>query len=123
VIDARAALGAKEAFNLPSAVGRSHEPFGGARNQAKVPSWTTRLIPNALPDCRWHSLQWHTTTRNVPTEIAAGGRYIAPITAWLRYWVNGDKGAKDFFFGGNCKVCTNPWITPETNDMWKALKP
>jgi hypothetical protein len=60
---------------------------------------------------------------NVPTEIAPGGRYIGPITAWLRYWVNGDKGAKDFFFGSNCKVCTNPWITPETNDMWKTLKP
>jgi hypothetical protein len=60
---------------------------------------------------------------NVPTEIAPGGRYIAPITAWLRYWVYGDQGAKDFFFGANCKVCTNPWITPETNDLWKALPP
>jgi hypothetical protein len=60
---------------------------------------------------------------DVPTEIATGGSYIAPITAWLRYWVNGDQGAKDFFFGANCQVCTSPWITPETNDLWKALKP
>ena len=59
---------------------------------------------------------------DVPTEIGANGRYIAPITAWLRYWVNGDQGAKDFFFGDNCKVCSDPWITPESNDMWKALK-
>jgi hypothetical protein len=58
---------------------------------------------------------------NVPTEISTGGRYIAPITAWLRYWVNGDQGGKGFFFGANCKVCTSPWITPETNDLWKAL--
>jgi hypothetical protein len=60
---------------------------------------------------------------DVPTEIALGGQYIAPITAWLRYWVYGDQGAKNFFFGNNCKVCTSPWITPETNDLWKALKP
>jgi hypothetical protein len=59
---------------------------------------------------------------DVPTEIGANGRYIAPITAWLRYWVNGDQGAKDFFFGDSCKVCSDPWITPESNDMWKALK-
>jgi hypothetical protein len=23
-----------------------------------------RLIPNALPDCRWHSMQWHTARPN-----------------------------------------------------------
>ena len=23
---------------------------------------TTRLIPKALPDCRWHSRQWHTAS-------------------------------------------------------------
>jgi hypothetical protein len=58
---------------------------------------------------------------DVPTEISTGGRYIAPITAWLRYWVNGDQGARSFFFGADCKVCSSPWITPETNDKWKAL--
>src|SRR6201999_2349707 len=35
---------------------------------------------------------------DVISEIGAGGRYIAPITAWLRYWVNDDQGAKHFFF-------------------------
>jgi hypothetical protein len=60
---------------------------------------------------------------DVPTEIAMGGRYIAPITAWLRYWVNADQGAKDFFLGADCKVCSDPWIMPETNDKWKALMP
>ena len=58
---------------------------------------------------------------DVPTEISTGGRYIGPITAWLRYWVNGDQGAKHFFFGADCDVCKSPWITPESNDKWKAL--
>jgi dienelactone hydrolase len=58
---------------------------------------------------------------NVITEISGGGRYVAPITAWLRYWVNGDQGAKHFFFGADCDVCESPWITPEPNDKWKAL--
>jgi hypothetical protein len=57
---------------------------------------------------------------DVITEIAAGGRYIAPITAWLRYWVNGDDAAKRYFWGDNCEMCKSPWITPEPNDKWKA---
>lgn len=59
---------------------------------------------------------------DVPTEISTGGRYIAPITAWLRYFVNGDEGAKHFLLGADCDVCKSPWITPESNDKWKALK-
>lgn len=53
-------------------------------------------------------------------EISTGGRYIAPITAWLRYWVNGDQDAKRFFWGTDCEMCSSPWITPEPNDKWKA---
>jgi hypothetical protein len=59
---------------------------------------------------------------DVLTEISATGRYIAPITAWLRYWVNGDQDAKHFFWGDGCDMCKSPWITPETNDEWKAQK-
>jgi hypothetical protein len=58
---------------------------------------------------------------DVIEEIGSGGRYIAPITAWLRYWVNADEGAKHFFFGAGCEVCKSPWITPEPNAKWKAL--
>ena len=57
---------------------------------------------------------------NVLTELAASGRYVAPITAWLRYWVNGDQSAKSFFWGTDCAMCKSPWITPETNASWKA---
>jgi hypothetical protein len=57
---------------------------------------------------------------NVLTELAAGGRYIAPITAWLRYWVNGDDAAKRYFWGDACEMCKSPWIPPEPNAKWKA---
>jgi len=55
------------------------------------------------------------------SAIGPNTRYIAPITAWLRYWVNGDQDAKSFFAGANCKMCSSPWSTPEPNDKWKAL--
>jgi hypothetical protein len=57
---------------------------------------------------------------NVLTEISATGRYIAPITAWLRYWVNGDQDAKRYFWGDGCEMCKSPWIPPEPNAKWKA---
>ncbi len=57
---------------------------------------------------------------NVLSELSATGRYIAPITAWLRYWVNGDDDAKRFFWGADCEMCSSPWITPETNAPWDA---
>jgi len=63
---------------------------------------------------------------DVLTELAMGGRisassrYIAPITAWLRFWVNGDQNAKSFFWGTGCKMCSSPWITPEPNAKWTA---
>jgi hypothetical protein len=65
---------------------------------------------------------------NVLTELAMTAdiseetRYIAPITAWLRYWVNGDQEAKRFFAGGDCEMCKSPWITPEPNNKWSALR-
>jgi hypothetical protein len=54
------------------------------------------------------------------TTISPSARYIAPITAWLRYWVNGDEAAKRFFWGDNCEMCKSPWITPEPNAKWSA---
>jgi hypothetical protein len=55
------------------------------------------------------------------TTISPTARYIAPVTAWLRYWVNGDQDAKRFFWGSGCAMCKSPWITPEPNAKWKAL--
>lgn len=56
----------------------------------------------------------------VLNEIAAGGRYIAPITAWSRYWVNGNQATKRYFWGDSCEMCKSPWITPEPNAKWTA---
>jgi len=53
-------------------------------------------------------------------ELGASGRYLAPITAWLRYWVNGDDAAKQAFWGADCGMCASPWIAPETNALWEA---
>jgi hypothetical protein len=58
-----------------------------------------------------------------PTPVSASTRYAAPITAWLRYWINGDQGAKRFFWGDNCEMCKSPWIPPEPNAKWKAQAP
>jgi hypothetical protein len=55
-----------------------------------------------------------------PTPVSASTRYAAPITAWLRYWINGDQDAKRFFWGDNCEMCKSPWIPPEPNAKWKA---
>jgi hypothetical protein len=52
--------------------------------------------------------------------ISPTTRYVAPITAWLRFWLNGDQDAKRFFWGAACTMCSTPWVTPETNALWKA---
>jgi len=31
------------------------------------------------------------------------------IIAWLRYWIYNDQGAKRYFFGDDCVMCTSPW--------------
>jgi hypothetical protein len=33
----------------------------------------------------------------------------APAMAWLRLWVFGDQGGKDYFYGANAKLCESPW--------------
>jgi hypothetical protein len=53
-------------------------------------------------------------------SISASARYVAPITAWLRYWINGDQAAKRYFWGDGCEMCKSPWIPPEPNAKWKA---
>lgn len=55
------------------------------------------------------------------TTISPSARYIAPITAWLRYWAHADQTAKRFFAGSDCEMCKSPWIPPEPNAKWNAL--
>lgn len=42
-----------------------------------------------------------------------GGAERPPIVAWLRYWIYGDVGAKHYFYGNDCTLCTAPWEKPQ----------
>jgi len=46
-------------------------------------------------------------------EMNGGGEERKAILAWMRYWIYGDTGAEDFFFGANCKLCMSPWENPQ----------
>jgi hypothetical protein len=46
--------------------------------------------------------------------VLTGGRELAPTIAWLRLWVFGDQGAKPFFYGTDCKLCSAPWEMPQS---------
>jgi len=41
--------------------------------------------------------------------IGDAGQERAPAVAWLRYWVYGDQGARNYFFGDTCTLCASPW--------------
>jgi hypothetical protein len=42
-----------------------------------------------------------------------GGAERPAIIAWMRYWLNGDTGAKSYFYGDNCVMCASPWTNPQ----------
>jgi dienelactone hydrolase len=46
-------------------------------------------------------------------QNAGGGQERAAIVAWMRYWLNGDQGAKHYFFGADCVLCQAPWENPQ----------
>lgn len=46
-------------------------------------------------------------------EQNGGGEERPAIVAWMRYWVYGDEGAYDYFFGEDCKLCKAPWENPQ----------
>jgi dienelactone hydrolase len=46
-------------------------------------------------------------------QNAGGGDERPAIVAWLRYWLNGDQGAKHYFFGNDCVLCQAPWQNPQ----------
>jgi hypothetical protein len=47
--------------------------------------------------------------------ILTGGREYEPSIAWLRLHLFGDDGARDYFYGPDCKLCASPWITQRKN--------
>jgi dienelactone hydrolase len=48
-----------------------------------------------------------------------GGVERPAIIAWLRYWIYNDQGAKHYFYGTDCVMCTNPWTNPQRKN-WPA---
>jgi hypothetical protein len=46
-------------------------------------------------------------------EQNGGGEERPAIVAWMRYWVYGDEGASDYFFGDDCRLCQAPWENPQ----------
>lgn len=45
--------------------------------------------------------------------INSAGPERGPVVAWLRLWAYGDPGAKQFFYGNDCVLCTSPWTNPQ----------
>lgn len=35
------------------------------------------------------------------------------MIAWLRYWIYGDQGARKYFFGEDCVLCSAPWTATQ----------
>jgi len=46
-------------------------------------------------------------------QNATGGVQRPAIIAWMRYWINGDTGAKSYFYGDDCVMCKAPWTNPQ----------
>ncbi|MBN1759620.1 MAG: hypothetical protein JW863_14935 [Chitinispirillaceae bacterium] len=46
-------------------------------------------------------------------ESNGGGEERKAITAWMRYWIYNDTGARNFFFGDDCVLCKSPWQNPK----------
>jgi hypothetical protein len=42
-----------------------------------------------------------------------GGVERPAIIAWMRYWIYNDAGAKRYFYGNDCVMCTSPWVNPQ----------
>lgn len=45
-------------------------------------------------------------------ERNGSGEERKAITAWMRYWIYNDTGAKNYFFGDDCVLCKAPWENP-----------
>jgi dienelactone hydrolase len=45
-----------------------------------------------------------------------GGVERTAIIAWMRYWVNGDTNARNYFWGTSCVLCKSPWMDYKTKN-------
>lgn len=42
-----------------------------------------------------------------------GGLEGTAVIAWLRFWINNDTGAQNYFYGADCVLCGSPWVNPQ----------
>jgi hypothetical protein len=64
--------------------------------------------------------QGHLTV--IPDQLQPGKPEFIAMTAWLRYWVNGDENAKSYFWGPDCVMCQDSSWTLQGNALWDALQ-
>jgi hypothetical protein len=46
-------------------------------------------------------------------ESNGGGEQRPAIVAWMRLFIYGDTGARRYFYGNDCVLCTTPWQNPQ----------
>ena len=46
-------------------------------------------------------------------ESNGGGEQRPAIVAWMRLFIYGDTGARRYFYGNDCVLCTAPWQNPQ----------
>lgn len=75
----------------------------------KVPTIMATLnVPGATPDFVGHLI-----------PLGDAGDERAPLVAWLRLFLYGDQGARDWFYGPDCTLCKTPWTDIQRkNHMW-----
>jgi hypothetical protein len=105
--------------------GTSAVEIGGHRATAELHG--TMLQTTGTQDTVGLPLQQQTyDSSEVPTFLATltgaphgyiesngGGEQRPAIVAWMRYWIYGDTGATDYFFGDDCVLCQAPWEDPQ----------
>jgi hypothetical protein len=76
---------------------------------SKVPTLMATLQVAGAPSFTGHLI-----------PLGDAGEERAPAVAWLRYWVYGDQGARDWFYGANCRLCLSPWTDIQRkNHTWQ----
>ena len=85
--------------------------FSGANDTVCVPSGFVQPIFDGSPVPTFYGFL---NDADHLEPVLFGGREAAPTIAWLRLWVFGDEGAKPFFYGTDCKLCSAPWTMPQS---------
>jgi dienelactone hydrolase len=103
--------------------GKPHGPVllmtgNGSTEIPSGPQATLQAITSVPVILALYDGQRHVTV--IQEQLAKGKPEFVLITAWLRYWINGDDAAKSHFWGASCKICMDPKWMVTTNAAWDA---